>query len=201
MSKENEEVIENDDKVDEIEDIVETKDDDGNDTTDWKALALNRQDSAKKNQSIAEKRQGIAKRYKTKLEKFNEKPDEKPDKKEPPKSENKDGLDYGQKAFLIANGIKGSKETDFVQGELKKAGGELDGLLENEYFKDRLKEFREINKTSEATPKGTRSGKSTDSIEYWMTKPMEEVPKELRTEVVNAKLKKDKKKTHFYNSD
>lgn len=195
MSKENEVIEKDDEKEVEVDDIVETKDDDGNDTTDWKALALERQESAKKNQ-------GIAKRYKTKLNKLKEAPEKKPDKKDPPsKSENKDEFDYGQKAFLIANGIKGSKETEFVEEELKKAGGNLDGLLENEYFKDRLKEFREINKTSEATPKGTRSGKSTDSIDYWMTKPMEEVPKELRAEVVNAKLEKDKKKTHFYNSD
>lgn len=195
MSKENEVIEKDDEKEVEVDDIVETKDDEGNDTTDWKALALERQESAKKNQ-------GIAKRYKTKLDKLKEAPEKKLDKKDPPsKSENKDELDYGQKAFLIANGIKGSKEADFVQEELKKAGGELDELLENEYFKDRLKEFREINKTSEATPKGTRSGKPTDSIDYWMTKPMEEVPKELRAKVVNAKLKKDANKENFYNSD
>ena len=198
MSKENE-VIEKDDKVEEVEDIVETKDDDGNDTTDWKALAQSNNKLAK---DFSGKSKGIAQRYKTKMDKLKESLDEKkPDEIKPPKSENKDGLDYGQKAFLIANGIKGSKETEFVQEELEKAGGELDELLENEYFKDRLKEFREINKTSEATPKGTRSGKPTDSIDYWMTKPMEEVPKELRAKVVNAKLKKDANKENFYNSD
>lgn len=201
MSKNEEDVVGDkaDDKVEEVEDIVETQDDDGNDTTDWKALAQSNNKLAK---DFSGKSKGIVQRYKTKMDKLKESlGDKKPDKKEPSKSEDKDEFDYGQKAFLIANGIKGSKETDFVQEELKKAGGNLDGLLENEYFKDRLKEFREINKTSEATPKGTRSGKSTDSIDYWMTKPMEEVPKELRAEVVNAKLKKDKKQKHFYNSD
>lgn len=199
MSKENEVIVKDDDKVDEVEDIVETQDDDGNDTTDWKALAQSNNKLAK---DFSGKNKGIVQRYKTKMDKLKEGLEEKkPEDKKPPKPENKDGLDYGQKAFLIANGIKGSKETEFVQEELEKAGGNLDGLLENEYFKNRLEEFRELDKTSKATPKDTRSGKSTDSLDYWMTKPMEEVPKELRAKVVNAKLKKDANKENFYNSD
>jgi hypothetical protein len=58
---ENEEKIE----VEEVEEIVEVKDDDGNDTTDWKALAL--------------KNHGIATRNKTKLLKVKEKLEAKPE--------------------------------------------------------------------------------------------------------------------------
>jgi hypothetical protein len=41
---------------------------------------------------------------------------------------------------------------------------------------------------------------ATDSVEYWMAKPIEEVPAEMRTKVVNAKISKDKNKGNFYNS-
>jgi hypothetical protein len=124
-------------------------------------------------------------------------------KPEPKKkaAQKSDGLDLGAKAFLSANGIKGSKEFDFVQSELKKFGGELDMLLENDYFKSSLEKFRALDKTAEAIPTGKRSGTGAiDSVEYWMTKPFEEVPKDMRPKVVQAKLDKEKNKGNFYNS-
>lgn len=123
----------------------------------------------------------------------------KPDTKSSKKS---DGLDYGEKAFLSANGIKGSKEFEFVQKELKASGEDLDTLLENDYFKSRLEKFRNLNKTAEATIKGKRSnGVATDSVEYWASKPIEEVPVDMRIKVVNHKLDKEKNKGVFYNSN
>ena len=117
------------------------------------------------------------------------------------KVEKSDVLDYGAKAYLAANGIKGAKEFDFVQGELKKSGGDLDSLLENGYFKTQLENFRALSATAEAIPTGKRSsGVATDSVEYWMTKPFEEVPHDMRRKVVNAKLTKEKNKGKFYNS-
>lgn len=112
-----------------------------------------------------------------------------------------DGLDLGAKAFLTANGIKGAKEFEFVQSELKRSGEELDSLLENDYFKTRLEKFRELGKTAEATPTGKRSAGSTpETVEYWMTKPFEEVPANMRRKVVQAKLDQEKNKGKFYNS-
>lgn len=124
---------------------------------------------------------------------------------EAPKTEKKssksDGLDYGQKAFLTTNGIKGAKEFEFVNAELKASGEDLDSLLENEYFVSRLEKFRALNKTSDAVPKGSRSGSvPTDTTEYWSNKPIEEVPAEMRQKVVNAKLAKANNKGVFYNS-
>ena len=117
-------------------------------------------------------------------------------------SKKSDGeLDYGQKAYLTANGIKGAKEFEFVKKELKSSGYDLDGLLENDYFKSKLENFRALSKTAEATPTGKRSnGVATDSVEYWMTKPLEEVPKDMRIKVVNAQIAKEKNKGQFYNS-
>lgn len=116
-------------------------------------------------------------------------------------------LDYGQKAFLIANGIKGEKELDFVKSELKKSNEELDSLLENDYFKSKLENFRALGKTADATPTGKRSGGvATDSVEYWMAKAganaenLDEVPADMRTKVVNALKAKADNTGKFYNS-
>lgn len=110
-------------------------------------------------------------------------------------------LDYGEKAYLTANGIKGSKEYAFVQNEMKKSGESLDSILENPYFQARLNDFRELNKTKEATITGKRPGSgAVDSVEYWAAKPIEEVPQNMRTAVVNHKLAKEKSKGVFYNS-
>lgn len=109
-------------------------------------------------------------------------------------------LDYGQKAYLAANGIKG-KEIDFVKQEMKASGMSLDALLENDYFQAKLEKQRAFEKTAEATPTGKRSGGvPTDSVDYWLTKPIEEVPHDMRIKVVNARLAKEKNKGIFYNS-
>lgn len=141
-----------------------------------------------------EEEEGRRRRLETKLNKAKETPAEKP-----PTS---DALDLGAKAFLAANGIKGSKEYDFVQSELKKSGETVDSLIENEYFKAKLEKFRALEQTASATPSGdSRSGGAAiDSVEYWATKPFEEVPKDMQRKVVNYKLEKENSKGVFYNS-
>ena len=125
------------------------------------------------------------------------------------KSSKKSGgeLDYGQKAFLTTQGIKGAKEFDFVKAELKASGQDLDTLLENDYFKSKLEKFRALAQTVDATPTGKRSsGVATESVDYWVAKAgnntenLEEVPKDMRQKVVNAILAKEKNKGQFYNS-
>lgn len=108
---------------------------------------------------------------------------------------------YDVKAYLKASGIK-ADEFDFVKAEMKSAGiKDVDALLENKYFQSKLEEHREVSRTAEATPKGNRSGGvATDSVAYYMGKPMEEVPAEMRRAVVNAKLDKEKNQSKFYNT-
>jgi hypothetical protein len=120
--------------------------------------------------------------------------------KEEKKEEKSDGFGYDVKAYLKASGIK-ADEFDFVKDELKRFGGDVDGLIDNEYFQAKLEKHRAINKTAEAAPKGKRTGNSaTDSADYWLNKPFEEVPQNLRREVLNARLKKETTGSHFYNS-
>lgn len=126
--------------------------------------------------------------------------DSKPEKKPSKKS---DGLDYGQKAYLVANGIKGESETKLVQEIMSDTGKTLEQVLDSRFFQAELKEMRELQSASEATPKGKRSnGTGQDSVEYWLAKgelpPASEV--QLRRDVVNARLKKTTTKAPFYNS-
>lgn len=101
-------------------------------------------------------------------------------------------LGYGEKAFLIANGVKGSEETDLVKNFMKETGKTLEQTLDSSYFQSELREFREAKASGDAIPKGSkRSGNPTsDSVEYWLAKG--ELPpadqRELRQKVVNAKI-------------
>lgn len=123
------------------------------------------------------------------------------DKGKEVKTTKTDGFGYDVKAYLKSSGIQ-SSEFDFVQTELKQSGfKEVESLLDNEYFQAKLEKHREITKTTEAIPSGKRSGGvATDSVEYWMAKPIEEVPNEMRIKVVNAKMKREESKGVFYNS-
>lgn len=112
-----------------------------------------------------------------------------------------DGFGYDVKAYLKASGIK-ADEFDFVRKEMKASGlSDIDALLENDYFKSKLEKRREVAKTDEATPSGKRSGGvATNSVDYWLAKPFEEVPKEMRSKVLNARLEREGGRSQFYNS-
>lgn len=146
------------------------------DTTDWKSEAL---------------------KYKAILERNKNKPREQ-------KTNNSGELDYGQKAFLAANGVKGSDEMKLVQEIMRNTGKrDLESVLESKYFKSELEEMRALRSTAEANPSGSkRSGQSSaDSVDYWIAKgelPPASNP-ELRRQYVNAKIKKSKGGSPFYN--
>lgn len=111
-----------------------------------------------------------------------------------------DGFGYDVKAYLKASGIK-ADEFDFVQKEMKASGMDIDELLDNEYFQSKLEKRRAVARTEEAAPKGKRSGgAATNNVDYWLSKPIEEVPVEHRRAVVNAKLARENGKSQFYNT-
>lgn len=171
------------DEVIEVEDIVETKDDQDNDTTDWKAEAL--------------KAQGIAKRLKTKADKA--KVESKVEAKVEKKLEER-GLDRLDRAVLRVEKITAEDEVGLVQDIMKESGKTLEQVLESKYFQSELKEMRESKATKEATPDGTkRSGQSPRTeVDYWIAKG--ELPKdnpELARKVVNAKMEKVKSGHQF----
>lgn len=193
MSKENE-VIEIEDAV-EVSDITTVVDENGNDTTDWKA-------QAEANLELAKRNQGIAQRNKTRLQKLKE---ERENAFANPNTKNESvSSDLGEKAYLAVNGIKSADEIAFVQKMKKETGKDVESLLETTYFQTEFRTFKEKKETDNAVPSGNkRSGNSSvDSVEYWLAKgelpPADQV--QLRRDVVNARLKKEQTKGVFYNS-
>lgn len=124
--------------------------------------------------------------------------------KDEPKSSKSNELDYGQKAFLTANGIKGNDEYKLVQEVIANTGKSLEDVLESKYFLAELNEIRELKASQNATPQGSKRSAQTsrDTVDYWLAKG--ELPpaneQELRRKVVNARIDKESKKGVFYNS-
>lgn len=104
-----------------------------------------------------------------------------------------DELDYGQKAYLRAEGIKSGKEEALILEVMRQTGKKIEDVLESKYFQAELSELREKVATENAIPRGSkRTGQTaSDDVAYWLAKgempPRDQV--ELRRKVVNAKLK------------
>lgn len=111
--------------------------------------------------------------------------------------------DLGEKAFLIANGLKEAGEQALAKKIMKETGKDAESVLETTYFQTELKHYREQKAAEDATPSGGKrsNNSSVDTVEYWIAKgelpPASEV--ELRRKVVNARMKKEESKSVFYN--
>lgn len=135
---------------------------------------------------------------KWRAEAFKYKSQNKPDSNKKNKAE---ADDYGFKAYLSLNGVKNQNEVDLVRQYMSETGKSAEQILASKFFQAELKEMQDLAKTEDATPNGKKSGNTTlDSVEYWMTKPIEEVPKEMRIKVINKKLEQENSKSVFYNS-
>lgn len=158
---------------DNSQDDSQNQSDSSHDDKDWKAEAL---------------------KLKAILDRNKNKPNKEPSKKS-------DGFDYGVKAYLKTEGIE-SKEFDWVESEFKNSGlKNVESLLANPYFKSQLEERRALDKTKNATMKGkSPNGIATDSVEYWLTQDFKDVPTNLKSKVIEAKLAKENQKNVFYNS-
>lgn len=129
----------------------------------------------------------------------------KPEKQtqENPKKSQSGELDYGQKAFLRAEGIKTKEEVDLVKAFMENTGKSLEEVVENKYFLNELKEQRELKATELATPSSSgRSASFPKDKDFWLAKyssgtPIMEVPQEFRSEVLNAKIAQDERKDKF----
>src|SRR3972149_4527983 len=162
-------------EVESVEDIVEIKNDEGIDTTDWKSLAL--------------KNQGIAKRFKTKLEKVKE----------------KDSFDYAELAYLEgARGITEEEDQNYILQEVKTTGKNLKEVVNFNYIKEKLQENKEARITKNALPQGGNRGTSNKDLDYWGAQiasgkaKLSDIPdKNLRREVLNNRIKTEQDKSKF----
>lgn len=164
------------------------------DKTDWKAEAI--------------KARRIASRYRNKVTKLTEAKKEEPKPDSKPKAAEPGSLDYAQKAYLAANGIKGAEEFAFVSAALKDTGKDLDTLLESKYFQSELQTLRDDKAAKDATPSSTKRGSAParDSVDYWLpriesgqAKLSDITDPALRGKVVNARIA-GAHKGPFYNS-
>lgn len=138
----------------------------------------------------------LKRQYEQQLKRMGVEPEEKP-----AKAEKTQDLDYGQKAYLVANGIKGSEEMTLVQDIMKNTGKSLDEVLESKYFQAELKEMREIKASAEAVPDSSKRSQNTakDQVDYWIAKgelPPADQP-QLRQAVVEAKIKAQRSSATF----
>jgi hypothetical protein len=121
--------------------------------------------------------------------------------KVPAKSNKSGDFDYGEIAFMKQEGIKSEVEMEFTKKQMKESGKKLHEIVNAAWFKAELADMKEVEKSLEATPTGRRSGGvAANSTEYWLSKPIEEVPKDMLREVVKAKREKAGGGSKFYNS-
>lgn len=139
------------------------------DNTDWQARAR--------------ELEGRLKRAEKKLSKQNDSNNSAPSKT--------GDFDYAQKAYLVANGVKGNDEMKLVKEIMANTGKSLDQVLDSKYFTAELNEMREIKKSQDAIPSNSKrtSQSSKDTVEYWLAKGELPEDRELRSKVVKAKWK------------
>lgn len=100
-------------------------------------------------------------------------------------------FDYGQKAFLVANGVKSADEMKLVKEIMSNTGRTLDQVLESKYFTAELNEMREMKKSQDAIPSNSKrtSQSGRDTVDYWIAKGELPEDRDLRSKVVKAKWK------------
>jgi hypothetical protein len=131
-------------EVDEIDEIVEEQDEQGNDATDWKALAL--------------KNQGIAKRYKTQMEKAKAEAEAKPVEIKPSaKSEIKKNQDElsSRDIFALTKANINEEDVDEILDYMKYRKVSMVDALKSNTLRGILKERDEQRNVANATNVGT----------------------------------------------
>jgi hypothetical protein len=122
-------------------------------------------------------------------------------KNKPQKSSKSGDFDYGEMAFLAQKGIESEAEVEFTKKQMKESGKKLHEIVNASWFKAELADMKEVEKSLEATPSSRRSGGvAANSTDYWLSKPIEDVPKDMLREVVKAKREKAESGSKFYNS-
>ena len=87
--------------------------------------------------------------------------DSKIDTSKATQTEKPNDLDYGQLALLRTEGIKGSGELALFKEVMSETGKGVLDVLDSNYFKSRLTDFREAQASADAIPKGkNRSGQT-----------------------------------------
>jgi len=186
-------------EVEEALDLPETKEGE-EDTTDWKA-------EAQKLREKAIRQRERTKELKAQLKSLTpeKKADASPETKESRESKSSD-LDNGQKALLVAYGVKGADELALAKSWMQRTGDDIDVMISDDIFTAKLQALRVAKASQEALPSNTkRTGQSyaKDSVEYNLQKyesgevQLADMPFAIRSKVLAAKMKKEKEDNEF----
>lgn len=153
-----------------------------------------------KKQFTPEEQLAIHKREAKKLEKqlgLNE--ESSPKSKEKASSE----TDYGQLAYLNSKNVP-EEDHDYVFETAKESGKTIKDLMATKWFQADLAERVEDRTVKKGTPSSSKRSApdSKDSLGYWVGKynngtPINEVPSEFRTKVIDARVAKEKDTAKF----
>lgn len=118
-------------------------------------------------------------------------------------------LDYGQKAFLKASGLKGPDEMQLAKDYAKRTGLDFDAVVEDDIFLARLDKLRTTKSNELAATasnnRGTTSVSGKTTPEYWLAKlgPNDQIPadlsRDLRQQIVEGRRAQGKTTKIFYN--
>lgn len=96
-------------------------------------------------------------------------------------------LDYGQLALLRTEGIKGSGEIALFKEIMSETGKGVLDVLDSNYFKSRLNDFRESQEHANAIPKGknrsAQAGVTDLDVAYAKYKETGQMPQDFKTRV------------------
>jgi len=112
-------------------------------------------------------------------------------------------LDYGQLALLRQEGIKGAAETALFKEIMAETGKGVLDLLDSNYFKSRLADFRESQATLNATPKGknrsSQASLSDEDVAFAKYNETGKLPDDFKTRVAikNKIVAAEKSKNMF----
>ena len=176
-----------------VSEIVEEKDENGNDITNWQEIAMAQN-------KFAKQYEGLAKRNYNDLKKIKEDPRLKVEAPNPaaPKKEDNKGFDYGELSYLEVKGVSNQEDQDWLQGIAKQSNLQLRELLAKDWVQKELKERNDGRVADKAIPSGTKrsqGGTATteDTVEYWVAQdkqPPESKPLAFRKQVLEARNKK-----------
>lgn len=128
------------------------------------------------------------------------KSEKKPDPKKPDKSSE---IDYGQLAFHNSKSesikIEHDEDIEFLQKTLEASGKTQNEVLTSKWFQAELKERQEARAVKDATPSATRRSTTNvrDKVDYWIDKPFNEVPENLKRAVLDKKVEQQKREMTF----
>lgn len=116
-------------------------------------------------------------------------------------------LGYSEKAYLNANGIKGTDEYELVKDFASNTGKDLEEIIESRFFQSELKEVRQLRESRAASDAASGSSRgmpsARDTVDYWLAKGDNALPPsymtQLRRDVVNARSKKYSNTSPFRN--